>query len=84
MLISGLNSGHGGLKTVGDFMAGWAYGLSMDLVEYIHTSDFVRAHQTRVEDQRVGDWMRSHPEANKIVWVSDRCWLYEYPKAMQK
>lgn len=82
-LTVGMISGNNGLKVKGDFMAGLAYGLSMDLVRYISQSDFAWKYRNGVEDQRVGDWMRAHPESNKTVWVSEDCWIYDHPKAAQ-
>lgn len=63
------------------FMAGEAYALTSDLVSYIATSRLVKANTHGKEDQLVADWMRMHPQAEEIVWVTERCWVYDHPKA---
>lgn len=78
----GLYKGNnGGLLPTGDYMAGAGYGLSMDLVRYISKSDYARSHQRGSEDQRVGDWIRSYPQVEKVIWVTEECWMYDHPKA---
>lgn len=63
------------------FMAGEAYGLSMDLVSYIATSPRVRSITRGKEDKLVSKWMRMHPQATEITWVTEKCWIYDHPKA---
>lgn len=63
------------------FMAGEAYGLSMDLVNYIATSPRVRSITRGKEDKLVSKWMRMHPQATEIAWVTEKCWIYDHPKA---
>jgi len=33
------------------------------------------------EDKLVSRWMRMHPEREEIVWIAERCWIYDHPKA---
>lgn len=79
----GMKPGYSGWMVKGDNMAGAGYGLSFDLVQYIAESPFVRSHLRGQEDQRVGDWLRAHPEANRVVWLTEECWMYDHPKAAQ-
>ena len=62
-------------------MAGEAYGLSMDLVNYIATSPRVRSITRGKEDKLVSKWMKMHPQATEIKWVTEKCWIYDHPKA---
>lgn len=64
-----------------EYMTGEGYVLSMDLVRYIATDPYVLAHTIGDEDQRVGDWIRAHPEADRVIWVTERCWMYDHPRA---
>ncbi|ORY25363.1 hypothetical protein BCR39DRAFT_544488 [Naematelia encephala] len=63
------------------FMAGECYGLSFDLVQYIAESPALRTLTRGKEDKLVSKWMRLHPEREQIVWVAQRCWIYDHPKA---
>ncbi|KAK4058803.1 hypothetical protein OIO90_000249 [Microbotryomycetes sp. JL221] len=63
------------------FMAGEIYALSSDLVQYVATYQPLRQYIMGKEDQRVAKWMRIHPEYSTIHWVSERCWIYDGPKA---
>lgn len=62
-------------------MGGEAYALSADLVQYIATYSPLLPFLNGAEDQRVGKWMRLHPQANQINWISERCYIYDHPKA---
>ncbi|CAO1625654.1 unnamed protein product [Parajaminaea phylloscopi] len=62
------------------FMAGEAYALSADLVSYVATSASVAAHVKGKEDKVTSRWMRMHPLADKITYVSEKCWIYDHPK----
>jgi hypothetical protein len=64
-----------------EYMAGEGYALSMDLVHYVASSELARSNVIGDEDQRVGDWVRSHPQADRIIWVAERCWMYDHPKS---
>ncbi|CUA68960.1 hypothetical protein RSOLAG22IIIB_13877 [Rhizoctonia solani] len=63
------------------FMGGESYALSFDLVQYVATSPIVRAQIRGEEDQVTARWMKAHPRASEIVWWSERCWIYDHPKA---
>lgn len=63
------------------FMAGECYGLSLDLVQYIAASPALRTMTRGKEDKLVSRWMRMHPEREEIVWLAERCWIYDHPKA---
>ena len=62
-------------------MGGQAYALSSDLVEYVATTPALLDHAEGKEDKRVARWMRMHPEASTINWVTERCYIYDHPKA---
>ncbi|WVW78866.1 hypothetical protein I302_100829 [Kwoniella bestiolae CBS 10118] len=63
------------------FMAGECYALSFDLVQYIHASPALRTLTRGKEDKLVAKWMNMHPEREQIVWMTERCWIYDHPKA---
>ncbi|WRT65142.1 uncharacterized protein IL334_002084 [Kwoniella shivajii] len=63
------------------FMAGECYALSFDLVQYIHASPALRTLTRGKEDKLVAKWMNMHPEREQIVWATERCWIYDHPKA---
>ncbi|GAA6029216.1 hypothetical protein JCM8097_003573 [Rhodosporidiobolus ruineniae] len=63
------------------FMAGEVYALSSDLVEYVATYPHPPSWKIGKEDQRVAKWMRQHPNASSIHWISERCQIYDHPKA---
>ena len=63
------------------FMAGEAYALSFDLVQYIASSAQVKAAVRGKEDKLLAQWMYLHPQREEIVWVSESCWIYDHPKA---
>ena len=63
------------------FMGGECYALSMDLVNYIATDSSVVTQTLGKEDKRVAKWMRMHPNASTINWVTERCYIYDHPKA---
>lgn len=62
-------------------MGGQAYALSSDLVEYIANTPALLDHAEGKEDKRVARWMRMHPEASTINWVTERCYIYDHPKS---
>ncbi|WWD21953.1 hypothetical protein CI109_106441 [Kwoniella shandongensis] len=63
------------------FMAGECYALSFDLVQYIAASPALRTLTKGKEDKLVARWMNMHPEREQIVWMTERCWIYDHPKA---
>lgn len=63
------------------FMGGECYALSSDLVNYVATYMPLEPYTTGAEDKRVAKWMRMHPNASSINWVTERCYVYDHPKA---
>ncbi|KAL1408487.1 hypothetical protein Q8F55_005299 [Vanrija albida] len=63
------------------FMAGECYGMSFDLVKYIGDTPSLNSMIVGKEDKLTSKWMRLHPQAKEIVWVTDRCGIYDHPKA---
>ncbi|KAK0550400.1 hypothetical protein OC846_003667 [Tilletia horrida] len=63
------------------FMGGECYALSNDLVQYIASSPDVVRYTHGKEDKKVAQWMNLHPNASTLNWVSERCWIYDGPKA---
>ncbi|GAA5848337.1 hypothetical protein JCM8547_004481 [Rhodosporidiobolus lusitaniae] len=63
------------------FMAGEVYALSADLVEHVATYPRGRDFTIGKEDQRMAKWMRHHPNAPSIHWITERCQIYDHPKA---
>lgn len=63
------------------FMGGESYALSWDLVQYVATAKHLLSMTRGEEDQVTARWMKAHPRANEIVWWSERCWIYDHPKA---
>ncbi|KAF8603066.1 hypothetical protein BDV93DRAFT_556983 [Ceratobasidium sp. AG-I] len=63
------------------FMAGELYALSWPLVEYAATSSVVRSLTVGAEDKQVAKWMRAHPQASRVRWASEQCWIYNHPKS---
>lgn len=62
-------------------MGGESYALSWDLVQYVATSKHLLSMTRGEEDQVTARWMKAHPRASEIVWWSERCWIYDHPKA---
>ncbi|EOR00452.1 hypothetical protein J056_000650 [Wallemia ichthyophaga EXF-994] len=62
------------------FMGGQAYALSFDIVKWMANSEFVRNHRNGREDKVTANWVRHHPQAHDIQWVSESCWIYNHPK----
>lgn len=62
-------------------MAGEAYALSLDLVQYIAAAPSGKLHTKGKEDKLTAEWLKMHPSAENIMWISERCWIYDHPKA---
>ncbi|WVQ97693.1 hypothetical protein IAU59_004807 [Kwoniella sp. CBS 9459] len=75
------NKAFWGYLVKNSFMAGECYALSFDLVKYIGASPALRTLTHGKEDKLVAKWMNMHPEREQIVWVTERCWIYDHPKA---
>ncbi|PCH33678.1 glycosyltransferase family 31 protein [Wolfiporia cocos MD-104 SS10] len=63
------------------FMAGELYALSWSLVEWIAVDPQVRELRRGAEDKQTSKWMRLHPRAEEVRWASERCWIYDHPRA---
>ena len=62
-------------------MAGELYAMSSSLVEYIATTPSLRGQVRGKEDKLTARWIRQHPRANEVRWRSERCWMYDHPRA---
>ncbi|KAL0071945.1 hypothetical protein AAF712_000868 [Marasmius tenuissimus] len=63
------------------FMAGELYTLSWSLVDYVANDPAVRHLTKGKEDKQTAKWMKIHPKANLVRWISERCWIYDHPRA---
>ena len=63
------------------FMAGELYGLSYSLVQWVSKDPEVKTLTRGAEDKQTSKWMRLHPLAQEVRWVSERCWIYDHPRA---
>ncbi|KAG9314337.1 glycosyltransferase family 31 protein [Chiua virens] len=63
------------------FMAGELYGLSWSLVTWVSRDTTVKGLTNGAEDKQTAKWMSLHPQANQIRWASERCWIYDHPRA---
>ncbi|TCD71562.1 hypothetical protein EIP91_008943 [Steccherinum ochraceum] len=63
------------------FMAGELYALSWQLVTWVANDPHVKTMTRGAEDKQTSKWMRIHPRADEIRWASERCWIYDHPRA---
>ncbi|KAI0375052.1 hypothetical protein BV20DRAFT_934269 [Pilatotrama ljubarskyi] len=63
------------------FMAGELYALSFALVDWVSKDPLVKTMTRGAEDKQTSKWIRSHPKASQIRWSSERCWIYDHPRA---
>jgi len=63
------------------FMAGELYSLSWSLVNWVANDAGVRTMTKGAEDKQTAKWMRAHPRAEEVRWASERCWIYDHPRA---
>lgn len=63
------------------FMAGELYALSWSIVDWVARDHTVKGMIKGKEDKQVAKWMRIHPLANEVRWKSERCWIYDHPRA---
>ncbi|KAI0726174.1 hypothetical protein C8Q72DRAFT_753303, partial [Fomitopsis betulina] len=63
------------------FMAGELYALSWALVDWVASDEKVAEMKKGAEDKQTSKWIREHPRAEEIRWVSERCWIYDHPRA---
>ncbi|KAF7985355.1 hypothetical protein HWV62_6577 [Athelia sp. TMB] len=63
------------------FMAGELYALSWSLTKWVASDPTVKTMIKGAEDKQTSKWMRIHPQAADIRWTSERCWIYDHPRA---
>lgn len=63
------------------FMAGEIYALSWSLIEWVSRDETVRTMRRGKEDKQTSKWIRLHPRASEVRWVSERCWVYDHPRS---
>ncbi|KAI0778237.1 hypothetical protein BD413DRAFT_464972 [Trametes elegans] len=63
------------------FMAGELYALSFALVDWVSKDPVVKTMTRGAEDKQTSKWIRSHPRADQVRWSSERCWIYDHPRA---
>lgn len=63
------------------FMAGELYALSWSLVDWVAREPLIKELTQGAEDKQTAKWMKLHPEAKKVRWISERCWIYDHPRA---
>jgi hypothetical protein len=63
------------------FMAGELYALSWSLVDWVAKDTAVKGLTKGAEDKQTAKWMKLHPRAQEVRWVSERCWIYNHPKS---
>lgn len=63
------------------FMAGELYALSWSVASWAARDPQVKGMVRGKEDKQVAKWMRIHPRAPEVRWKSERCWIYDHPKA---
>lgn len=63
------------------FMAGELYALSWSLVNWVSKDPMVKGMTKGAEDKQTAKWMRLHPKREQVRWASERCWIYDHPRA---
>ena len=63
------------------FMAGELYALTWSLVDWVSKDPSVKGLTRGAEDKQTAKWMKLHPLASEIRWVSERCWIYDHPRS---
>ncbi|KAH9858152.1 hypothetical protein C2E23DRAFT_802889 [Lenzites betulinus] len=63
------------------FMGGEMYALSFPLVNWIAQDPVVKTMTHGAEDKQTSKWIRRHPLAEQVRWASERCWIYDHPRA---
>lgn len=63
------------------FMAGELYALSWKLVTWAASDPMVKTMTKGTEDKQTSKWLRIHPRAAEVRWSSERCWIYDHPRA---
>ncbi|KLO17017.1 hypothetical protein SCHPADRAFT_868779 [Schizopora paradoxa] len=63
------------------FMGGEIYALSWNIVQWAASDPQIKGMTKGKEDKQVSKWVRAHPRADQIRWASERCWIYDHPRA---
>lgn len=63
------------------FMAGELYALSWALVDWVAKDRVVKTKIKGAEDKQTAKWVMMHPKAHEVKWASERCWIYDHPRA---
>ncbi|KIJ22237.1 glycosyltransferase family 31 protein [Paxillus involutus ATCC 200175] len=63
------------------FMGGELYGLSWSLVDWVSKDATIKGLTKGTEDKQTAKWMALHPQAGQIRWATERCWIYDHPRA---
>lgn len=63
------------------FMAGELYALSWALVDWVARDSVVKTKTKGAEDKQTAKWVMMHPKAHHVKWASERCWIYDHPRA---
>jgi hypothetical protein len=63
------------------FMAGELYALSWSLTDWVAKDPVVKGMTRGAEDKQTAKWIRLHPRASEVRWASERCWIYDHPRA---
>jgi hypothetical protein len=63
------------------FMAGELYALTWSLVDWVAKDPSIKGLTRGAEDKQTAKWMKLHPLASEIRWVSERCWIYDHPRS---
>lgn len=63
------------------FMAGELYALSWALVDWVARDPVVKTKIKGAEDKQTAKWVMMHPKAHQVRWASERCWIYDHPRA---
>lgn len=63
------------------FMAGELYALSWALVDWVAKDSVVKSKIKGAEDKQTAKWVMMHPKAHEVKWASERCWIYDHPRA---
>ena len=63
------------------FMAGELYALTWALVDWVAKDPTVKTMTRGAEDKQTAKWIKSHPQADEIRWASERCYMYDHPRA---
>ena len=50
-------------------------------MDWVSSDEKVAEMKKGAEDKQTSKWIREHPRAEEIRWVSERCWIYDHPRA---